>query len=204
MRQGLLVLVLALVAGGCSGESLRPSQSADMATGDRQCVFEAAREVLAKHFELSEASFPKGIIETRPQVFEKSRAGTLADFRGAGGRWRRTAYFEMSPGEMSVTVRLAVRLEREATAAAEAMTEAQSDARESELPRVGPRYQKPASKPASQVWMDMGYDAGLARELLAAIAERVRQAERGDKLPPGLSPKEAAEETRRLGAELNR
>jgi hypothetical protein len=204
MKKWLLLLAFAAVAGGCNASDLRPWQSGDMATGDRQRVFQAAREVLGKHFEIAEASFPRAMIETRPQVFEKSRAGTLADFRGAGGRWRRTVHFEMEPGEMAVIARVAVHLEREATAAAEAMIEAQESPDDRQVPRTGPRYQKPASKPSPQVWMEIGYDAGLARELLAEIAGRVRQLESGERLPPGQSPQDAAEETRRLGTELNR
>jgi len=200
MRPWPLLLVLALAAGGCSGAGMRPWQTADMATGERQRVFEAAREVLARHFELAEVNFVKGVIETRPQVFEKSRSGTLADLRGAGGRWRRTAYFEMSPGATSVTAWIAVREEREATAAAEAIVGAD----ERELPRVGPNYEKSASRPARQVWVEIRYDAGLARELLAAISDRVRQLDRDDRIPPDQSPKDAAEETRRLGNALNR
>ena len=204
MRPMLLLIGVALAAGGCSSAAVRPWQSADMATGDRQRVFEAAREVLAKHFQVAEVNFPRGTIETQPQAFDRSRSGTLADVRGAGGRWRRTVYFEMGPEGMTTFARVAVHLEREATAAAESIVQARSDARESELPRVGPRYAKPPSQPSREVWVEIGYDAPLAREILAQITQRVRQAQQGDQVPLGQSPKDAAEETRRIGAELNR
>jgi len=204
MRRLLLLMGLALAAGGCSSAALRPWQSMDMATGERQRVFEAAREVLAKHFPLGEVSFARGVIETKPQVFDRSRLGTLADLRGAGGRWRRTVYFEIGPEDMTIVARVAVHLEREATAAAESIVAARSGPDESELPAVGTRVAKRAGKPSGEVWVEIGYDASLAREILAQVKERVGQAQKGDQVPLGQSPRDAAEETRRLGAELNR
>jgi hypothetical protein len=204
MKRLLLIAALAAAAAGCNARAVRPWQSAEMPTHDRQHVFNAAREVLAKHFQVAEANFAAGAIETRPQVFDRSKSGTLADWRGAGGRWRRTAYFEIDRAALEIRARVAVRLEREETAAAVAITEARSDARESELPRVGPRYNKPPSRPSDEVWVEVGYDAPLARELLSAIAQRAGQLEQGDRTPDGQSPKEAADEARRLGAEINR
>jgi len=68
------------------------------------------------------------------------------------------------------------------------------------LPRTGPQQVRTRAK-GDEVWVEAGYDAALARELLSEIAEKAGQAERSEAVPQGESPKEAAEETRRIGAE---
>ena len=198
-RLGLLCALLAAVAG-CGGAATRAWQRSAMPTHDRQAIFDAAREVLAAHFEIADSSFASGTIETKPQVFERQRAGTLADVRGAGGRWRRTASFAMDYDGLTVIARVAVRLEREATAAAVAVSEAAGETGD-ELPGPAARRATASARASEEVWMEVGYDDGLARELLAAIAERARQAAHGEELPKGQSPKDAAEETRRIGAQ---
>ena len=200
MKRVLLVLGLVMTAAGCRAGASRGWQRSPMPTHDRQHVFEAAREVLAEHFEVADVNFVRGTIETKPQVFERRRSGTLADVRGAGGRWRRTVLFEMGRDGLTVTAAVAVRLQREATEAAVAMTETARPARIDELPPSSHGNGRVGRRPVTDVWMDVGYDDALARELLSAIAERVGARERREAVPPGQSPREAAEETRRIGA----
>jgi len=197
----LLLVLLAAAVGGCAGASGRAWQTAEMPSHDRERVFQAAREVLEDHFEIARSNWASGTIETRPQVFDRKREGMLTDVRGAGGRWRRTVSFEVDRDGLTILSRAAVRLEREATAAAVALTEASTTERGTEAPRSRPMAAEPGRRGSEEVWVDSGYDAGLARELLAEIASRVREAERAEGLPAGASFKEMADEVRRLGAE---
>ena len=199
-KRALLVLVLAAAVAGCRGAASRAWQRSPMPSHDRQTVFEAARAVLAEHFEVADANIVRGTIETRPQVFDRRRTGTLADVRGAGGRWRRTVSFEMDRHDLTVVAAVSVRLEREATEAAVAMSETARPDRVDELPPSTHGGVEVGRRTTDPVWMDVGYDDALARELLATVAERVRTRQRGDAIPEGQSPGEAAEETRRIGA----
>ena len=199
-KRALLVLGLAATVAGCGGAASRGWQRNPMPSHDRQRVFEAARKVLDEHFEVADSNVVRGTITTRPQIFDRQRTGTLADVRGAGGKWRRTVSFEMDRDGLTVVAAMSVRLQREATEAALAMSETARPDRLDELPpsthggvRVGPRRSRP-------VWVDVGYDDALARELLAMLAERVRAGQQRDAIPQGQSPEDAAEETRRIGA----
>jgi len=199
-KRAFLVLALLVVAAGCRTAGSRAWQRSPMPSHDRQEVFDAARLVLSEHFEVADANFVRGTIETRPQVFDRQRSGTLADVRGAGGRWRRTVSFEIDRDGLTVVAAVSVRLQREATEAALAMTETARPDRVDELPPSTHGGTRVGRGPTDPVWMDVGYDDALARELLATLAERVRARQQGDAIPGGQSPREAAEETRRIGA----
>ena len=194
------VSALAVAAFGCRGAQSRAWQSSPMPSHDRQTVFEAGRDVLAKHFEIAEESFTAGSISTKPKIVDRPRTGTLADVRGAGGQWRRMAVFSMDRDGLSIVARMAVMLQREATEAAIA-AEAASGVRGEEAPGMGSQVGPAAPKRTGEVWVDVGSDDALARELLAEIAERVRRVSGQDAMPEGQSPREAAEETRRIGAQ---
>lgn len=199
-----VLVVAALVAGGCGGASSRAWQHAQLPTHDWQTAFQVSQDVLKEHFEIAEASVTKGTIVTRPAVFERARSGTLADIRGAGGRWRRTVSLELSRGGLEMEARAAVILEREGTNAAIAM--AQSGGFEEHTADV-PRsrvYGSDRSSGSLPVWTEVGNDPTLAREILAQIAERLQRIEKQDAPPAIPSPREAAEETRRLGAEADK
>lgn len=204
MKRLLALVVLLAGAAGCDRAATRAWQSSEMPTHDAQRVFEAAREVLERNFEVAEASFAKGVIVTRPQAFERSRSGTLADVRGAGGKWRRTVSFELDRAGLAVVARVAVRLERESTAAAMAIADATTGERPDELPRVGPQYGRTAGRSSEEVWTEVGYDAALARELLAAIAEAVGKGERSEAMPAVPTAKDVDDETRRSLPARNR
>jgi hypothetical protein len=203
MKRLLMVCALAGLAvacGGCGAETMRPWQQQPLPTHDAASAFAAAREVLSEHFKIASADFAKGAIETKPERVDKPRGTRLADIRGAGGRWRQTAYFELDREGLGVTGRVAVRLEREVTAEAVAGTDMMdSDVRTSELPRSGARYNKPPSKPADQVWMDVGYDAGVARELLSKIADLVAKGEKGEEMPGVPTSKDIPSEIHKMG-----
>jgi len=200
MKRALLVLVLVVAVAGCRGAASRAWQRSPMPSHDRQGVFEAARAVLAEHFEVADANVVRGTIETRPQVFDRKRTGTLADVRGAGGQWRRTVSFEMDRDGLTVVAAVSVRLQREATEAAVAMSETTRPDRVDELPPSTHGGAEVGRRTTDPVWVDVGYDDALARELLVTVAERVRARQEGDAIPEGQSPQEAAEETRRIGA----
>jgi hypothetical protein len=172
-----------------------------MSSHDRQAVFEAARDVLGEHFEIQKQSFAEGVIETKPQLFDRQRSGTLADLRGAGGRWRRTAAFSLDRDGLEMVARVSVRLEREGTDAAVLVSESARPERMDELPPSTPGDGRAHRAQPQPVWTQVGYDEGLARELLAAMAERVRARESGQAMPQGQSPRDAADEARRIGAE---
>jgi len=203
MKRVLLLCAAAGLVAGCGG-TMREWQRQPMPSHDRQRVFEAARAVLESHFEIADANFVRGTIETRPQVFDRPRGGTLADLRGAGGRWRRIVSFRMEREGLTVVAEVAVRLQREATEAALAMAEQHRTAPEDEFPALPPT-EAAVGRGDRAVWMDVGWDAALARELLSAIAERVQGLERAAEVPVGgQSPAEAAEEVRRLDAQRRR
>jgi hypothetical protein len=196
----LLLIALAAMAGGCQAGLARPWQEADFPTHDRQHAFDAAKEAISKHFEIAEASWTRGVIETRPQVFDRKKTGTLADVRGAGGRWRRTVFFELEHSDLTIVGRVAVRLEREATD--QAFASARSGGageRPMEGPSSRPYGAQPGARQSEPVWVETGYDADLARELLAEIGQRITQQEKRESAPTGLTPQQEAEETRRLG-----
>jgi len=200
MKRMLLLVLTAAAAAGCQ-EATRSWQRLPMPSHDRQRVFQAAREVLSKHFTIADANITRGTIETEPAVFERGGGGTLADLRGAGGRWRRTAFFRTERSGLTVVAKVAVRLEREATEAAVAVAAQHRTAPEEELPTESAGAPALAERPKELVWMELGEDKSLARELLGAIAQRVREMERDTAVPTGQSPREAAEEVRRLGEE---
>ena len=195
-----LLMVVAVAAGGC-GAAARGWEESSLPTHDREKAFEAARKVLSQHFELAESNWARGEIRTRPQFLDRQRTGTLADVRGAGGRWRSTALCEIGRDGMTIIARVAVRMEREATAAAVAMAETGTDDRASDVPRSVPRIAEPGAKADREVWVEMGYDRPMARELLAQIAEEVQKSETREALPPDQSPDQILEESRRIGAE---
>jgi len=194
----LLVLAVAAVAAGCQ-EAMRPWQRQPMPSHDRHRVFQAAREVLEQHFRVAEANVVRGTIETEPQVFDRKGRGTLADLRSAGGRWRRTVFFRTARSGLTVVGKVVVLLEREATEAALAVAEQHRTAPEDELPAASHREAAVGERPKQPVWMEVGEDESLARELLGTIAGRVREMEREEAAPSGQSPREAADEVRRLG-----
>ena len=192
MSRILLVVAAAALAAGCEGAATRAWQSAELPTHDRQRAFDAAQDVLAKHFEVARANYTQGTIETKPQAFDRERSGTLADLRGAGGRWRRTVSFELSRGGLAMTGRAAVRLEREATAAAVAIAESgghepvAADGPPSRLPGA-----QPGARTGGEVWVEVGYNASLAYEILAQIAQQIAQAEKGETRPEVPTAKDA-------------
>jgi hypothetical protein len=203
--KGIPVLVVAaLLAGGCGEMSSRAWQHAQLPTHDWQRAFDVSQEVLKEHFDIAEASLTKGTIVTRPQGFDQPRSGTLADIRGAGGRWRRTVSLELSRGGLAMDARVAVILEREGTSAAIAIAESGGyEQRVADVPRSQPLISERGRGPAP-VWVEVGSDTALAREILAQISERLQKMERQEAPPAIQSPEEAAEETRKLGAEANK
>ena len=200
MNRTFLLVLAAVTAAGCQ-QANQAWQRQPMPSHDRQRVFQAAREVLEQHFQVADANVLRGTIETEPQVFKRGGGGILADLRGAGGRWRRTVFFEMERSGLTVVAKVVVRLEREATEAAVAVAEQHRTAPEDELPAASHREVTVAERPKEPVWMEVGEDKALARELLGTIAGRVREMERGEAVPTGQSPREAADEVRRLGQE---
>jgi hypothetical protein len=195
IHRAVPLIALVLLAAGCQAQDLRPWQQANLPTHNSQLAFQAAREVMAAHFEIAEASWTKGTIETRPQAFDGKRAGTLADVRGAGGRWRRIVSFELAHDESAVVGMVNVRLEREGTAQAVAIAQSGGDEGRGV---EGPRSQPFASRPGDAVWTEVGRDDALARELLSEIAERIAKAEKGEALPVESSPQKEIDEARRL------
>jgi len=105
----------------------------------------------------------------------------------------------MERSGLTVVGKVAVLLEREATAAAIAVAEQHRTAPEDELPIASDGDHSLGDRPKRPVWMEVGEDKSLARELLGTIAQRVREMERKEAVPMGQSPREAAEEVRRLG-----
>jgi len=198
-RTLFLFLLVSTVAGAGCQEATRPWQRQPMPSHDRQRVFQAASEVLEKHFQVADANITRGTIETEPQIFDRGGGGTLTDLRGAGGRWRRRVFFEMARSGLTVVAKVAVLLEREATEAAVAVAEQHRTAPEDELPAVSHREHDPAERPTQPVWMEVGEDKALARELLGAIARRVGEMKHDETVPTGQSPRDAADEVRRLG-----
>jgi hypothetical protein len=200
LGSSFLAMVLAMAAGGC-GASARGWEQSDLPTHDREKAFEAARKVFSTHFELADSNWARGEIRTKPKQLDRRRTGILADVRGAGGRWRETATCEIDRDGMTVVARVAVLTEREATAAAAAMAETGTDDRASDVPRSVPRITEPGAKSAREVWVEVGYDRQMARELLAEIAQEVEKAESREALPPDQSPDQILEESRQIGIE---
>ena len=199
-----VLVVAALLAGGCGAGASRAWQNARLPTHDWQRAFDVSQEVLKQHFEIAEASVTKGTIITRPAAFDRAKSGTLADIRGAGGRWRRIVSIELSRGGLDVDASVAVILEREGTNAAIAIAESGGYAgRANDVPRSQPLISE-RGRGLAPVWVEVGNDPGLAREILAQIAERIQKAEKQEALPSVPGAKEAFEETRRLGAEANK
>ncbi len=201
MKRSMWLVLVVVLGAGCQ-EATRGWERQPMPSHDRQRVFEAARTVLQEHFEIAEARVVRGTIETEPQIFERRRDGTLADLRGAGGQWRRTVFVGLDRDGLTVVARVAVLLEREATEAAVAMADQHRTAPEDERPTALDAERPHAGfRSPEPVWMEVGYEASLARELLSAIAERVRTLESEHAVPRGPSPGDVAEEVRRIGAE---
>jgi hypothetical protein len=199
-----VLVVAAIVAGGCQESASRAWQHAQLPTHDWETAFQVCQDVLKEHFEIAEASVTKGTIVTKPSAFERARSGTLADIRGAGGRWRRTVSLELSRGGLEMDVRAAVILEREGTNAAIAIAESGGYGdRANDVPRSQPLISERGRGPAP-VWVEVGNDQALAREILAKIAERLQKIEKQEAMPAIPGAREAFQETRKLGAEANK
>ena len=196
MKRLFWMLALAMAMAGCRAP-MRGWQEADLPTHDRQVAFDAARDVLGRHFELAEASWARGEIETCPELFEGPRAGTLADVRGAGGRWRRTAVCEIGREGLAVIARVMVLLEREGTAAAAVL----SDMGRDEVPSSVPRIAEPGGASDREVWVEVGHDEELARQLLEEIRGCIREVEKREVLPHEPSGQDIIEESRQFGRE---
>jgi len=195
-----LAAVLGTVAvclAGCQNGG-RAWQRQAMPAGDRQQVFQVAMETLEAHFEIAKSNIVRGTIETKPQVYDGPRSGTLADLRGAGGAWRRTVFVELERDGLTTVARVAVRLEREATEAAAVQSDTVRTGPSEELPPVPDRERPVASRPRDTVWVEVGYDAALARELLGAIASRVRRVQDTEGFPELDSVRKMADEMRRM------
>jgi len=198
MKPLVFVASAMFLAAGCENAATRAWQRAPLGTHDRQLAFNAAQEVLGKHFEVARASFVQGTIETKPQVFDRKREGTLSDLRGAGGRWRRIVSFEIERESLEILGRVAVRLERENTAGAFAIAETGGyEARAVDVPRSQPLITESGARPGREVWVEVGYDTSLAREIVSEIASHVAQMEKGEAMPADQSPEAATEETRK-------
>jgi hypothetical protein len=205
IQQAVLSAAILVLAGGCQMDATRPWQQTDLPTHDRQMAFDAAKTVLARHFEIADSSWTRGTIETRPRIFTRKATASLADIRGAGGRWRRTAFFEFDTDGSTVIALVAVRVEREGTAQAAVIAQAGGDAEHPvEAPKGGPISRVPSASAREEVWTDMGYDAAAAKELLNEITAEIVRRQRREVTPTGLSPEKEAEEARRLGEELNK
>jgi hypothetical protein len=64
-----------------------------------------------------------------------------------------------------------------------------------------PRIAEPGAKTDREVWVEVGYDRPMARELLAQIAEEVQKSETREALPPDQSPQDILEESRQIGTD---
>jgi len=193
----LLVAILALAAVGC--EASRPWQTRVLGTNDRQRAFEAAKDVLGLHYEVAESNWTAGTVETKPQMFEGKKFGTLADVRGAGGRWRRIVYCQVEHDGLGVVAHVAVLMQRETSAAGAAVA---YDTGQPERASGAEKPPLPASeyeRPVRRVWSDAGYDANLASEILAEMAAKVELSERRETPSQGQSPKDIIEESRKYG-----
>jgi hypothetical protein len=190
-----MLAIVALTAVGC--ETSRPWQSRVLGTNDRQMAFDLAKEFLGQHYEVAESNWTAGTIQAKPQMFEGKKFGTLADVRGAGGRWRRIVYCEVDHDGLGIVARVAVLQQRETSAAGAAVAfdtgqpEHASGAKQP--PIEGQEYERPVRR----VWTDAGYDAGLAREILGELAAKVEQSERRETTPQGQSAKDLIEESKK-------
>ena len=200
LATSVLAVVVAALAAGC-GSTSRGWEQASLATHDREKAFEAARKVLSRHFELAESNWTRGEIRTRAKVLDRQRTGTLADVRGAGGRWRGTASCEIAREGMDLIARVTVRLEREASAAAAVMADTGREDQGQDKPPSVPRMAEPGPGVEREVWIETGYDRAMARDLLAEIAQEVQRLEGRDALPPDQSSQDIVEESRQMGAE---
>ncbi|HUX02930.1 MAG TPA: hypothetical protein VMY35_18375 [Phycisphaerae bacterium] len=196
----VLAVAVAALAAGC-GSASRGWEQASLATHDREKAFEAARKVLGRHFGVAEANWVRGEIRSRPKVLDRERAGTLADVRGAGGRWRGTAVCEIDREGLVAVARVTVRLEREATAATAVMADTGREDQGQDKPPSVPRMAEPGPGTDREVWVETGYDRPMARDLLAEIVQEVQRLESRETLPPDQSPQDIVEESRQMGAE---
>ena len=195
----MLAAAMALAAG-CGGAS-RGWEQGTLPTRDRERAFEAARKVLGEHFDVAEANWARGEIRTRPKALDRPRQGTLADVRGAGGRYRGTAVCEIDREGMDVIARVTVLLEREGTVAAAVIADTGREERGQDRPLSVPKIAEPGPASEREVWVETGYDRAMARDLLAEITEEVRRMEGREALPPDQSPEDVLEESRRIGAD---
>ncbi|MBL7140733.1 MAG: hypothetical protein ISS74_07470 [Planctomycetes bacterium] len=195
----LLLLAAALaVFAGCQNGG-RAWQRQAMPVGDRPQVFQTALAVLEEHFEIADSNIVRGTMETKPQIFDGPRGGTLADLRGAGGAWRRTVFVEVDRDGLTVVAAVAVRLEREATDAAVAQSETVRTGPSEELPPLPDRERPIGGRARDVVWVEVGYDDALARELLGMITSRLRRLEDTEGFPELDSVRKMADEMRRMG-----
>ncbi len=177
MKRIVLTAGLAALAAGCAAQT-RGWQETELPTHDWGRAYEAAKGVFEQRFEIARSSWTRGTIEAKPEVGEGEGEGTLADLRGAGGTWRRQASCELLRDGLTVLARVAVRLERKATDQVAVMRTGGDETAANEVPYSTPRGSRPAmSRGGGEVWMDVGYDAEMARRILAAIAEQVADAE---------------------------
>lgn len=198
VKRLILVAILALTAVGC--ETTRPWQTRVLATGDRQRVFDLAKEFLSQHYEVADSNWGEGAIETKPQMFEGKKFGTLADLRGAGGRWRRTVYCEVEHEGTGMAVRVAVLQQRETSEAGAAVAFDTGQPERPSTSRQPPLAGQEYDRPGRRVWTDAGYDAGLAREILGELAAKVEQTERRETTPQGQSANDIVEESKKYAA----
>jgi hypothetical protein len=193
-----LGIVVAAMAGCAAGE--RAWQSARLPTHDRDRAFAAAREVLGRRYGVADANWSRGVVEAKPQRFAGPGKGTLADLRGAGGAWRRTATCRIERDGLDILARVAVRLERDRSAEALAMADVGREAGSGEAPRTVVEPTRTGA--AREAWVDAGYDRETARELLAAIENEVRRAGAEDVVPDVDAPRDLMEESKRIEREM--
>ncbi len=199
-RTAILLFAVAAAAplGGCAAQ-LRGWQETPLPTHDRQRAFNAAKAVLGRHFEVAEANWTRGVIETEPKVFEGRHGETLADLRGAETRWRRTATCEIGRDGLTVTARMVVRLQREGTDQAAVLSVHGDERAYRQVPESSPPGTMPGAARPQEVWTDVGYDEAFARTLLAEISQQVQRAESREAPPPGATPEEVFEESYEVG-----
>jgi len=169
MKATILLVALAGLLAGCQARQ-DDWQSMLLPTTDYQAAFMAAREVLAKDYTIAHASFAQGVIETQPQLFQKTGAERQPGAYASGGAaqaYRRTVLCRLERTQESVTVKITVNVERQGASQAETLVVTQGG--ESHAAGAERRWQA-LDEHRATYWADIGRD----RELETALLERIR------------------------------
>ncbi|MFB3891312.1 MAG: hypothetical protein ACE15C_04735 [Phycisphaerae bacterium] len=162
------VAALAGAMAGCTAEPV-PGQMKFLGPVNYGDAFTAAREVLARHYEIASADRDVGTIQCRPKLFEPSSKAVFGAFPT-----REVATMTLLSDKYGVTARLAIAVQRRAYDTMRAMGTGPTESYSS-VPNQTPASEFGATSPEQNAsWVTERYATDTEKRILSEMEEALR------------------------------